>query len=720
MTDPEPGTSAARLFELLPAVYRLRDAETGGVLAELVGVLADQVDVLSEELAQFYDDQFIDTAAAWAAPYIGEVVGYRPIHDVAPNVASPRAEVANTVGYRRRKGTAAVIEQVAADVTGWSARVVESFETLVTTQYMNHPRPLAQASPDLHDHATLGRIRTQGGAFDDLARTADVRRVDAAKPARPGRYGIRKIAIFLWRAEAVTVTRSPLVHHGESRRFRFDPLGTDLQLFAVPRVETEISHLAEPPDVPQPLGRRWSAGHASGIYGVPGGRARRSLLLERQKDRNAPVVVLPGVIRFSDLSDAPGGGGAWAHEPSGDTVAIDPVLGRVYLGTALPADERLLGTFAVGMAVPVGAGNTSPLKKKTPSPTVDVSAGDNLQPILDGIKAGGTVRIVDADRYQNALTISTLRGPQDEPDAQVRLAAADHARPTIIADEVRLDMAPRTEVVLDGLTISGGAVVLDEVGDTEPRTIVIRNSTLVPGGSRTPGGGPAHSERASLSVLDPSAVVIIERSVVGPVVAVEGATVRVVDSVVDASARTAVAVCGRDGTVGLRTVSAPADLEVGDGMAPAGDVDLSASTIVGGIRCVRLDASNSLLVAALAAGDPRPAAIFAERKQIGCVRYSYIPDGSRTGRRFHCAPEPGDPLGVRIATKPRFDSLRFGDAAYLRLNAGTDDRLRRGADDESEMGVTHRLFAPQREANLSIRLDEYLRLGLSAGWFYAT
>ena len=36
------------------------------------------------------------------------------------------AEVAHTIGYRRRKGTAAVLEQLARDVTGWpAARVVE-------------------------------------------------------------------------------------------------------------------------------------------------------------------------------------------------------------------------------------------------------------------------------------------------------------------------------------------------------------------------------------------------------------------------------------------------------------------------------------------------------------------------------------------------------------------------------------------------------------------
>ena len=69
---------------------------------------------------------------------------------------------------------------------------------------------------------------------------------------------------------------------------------------------------------------------------------------------------------------------------------------------------------------------------------------------------------------------------------------------------------------------------------------------------------------------------------------------------------------------------------------------------------------------------------------------------------------------------PFFGSMRFGDHDYLRLHEGTPDRIRLGADDESEMGVTHRLYAPQRESNLRIRLDEYLRFGLAADRFFAT
>ena len=147
-----------RLLGLLPAVYRIRDAENEGLLRELLEVVGDQVDVLSEDLAQFYDDLFIETSAPWVAPYLGDLVGYRVLHGVTPEVASPRSEVANTVAYRRRKGTAAVLEQLARDVTGSPARVVEFFERLATTQYMNHPRPGALATVSVRNEEALAWI----------------------------------------------------------------------------------------------------------------------------------------------------------------------------------------------------------------------------------------------------------------------------------------------------------------------------------------------------------------------------------------------------------------------------------------------------------------------------------------------------------------------------------------------------------------------------------
>lgn len=70
--------------------------------------------------------------------------------------------------------------------------------------------------------------------------------------------------------------------------------------------------------------------------------------------------------------------------------------------------------------------------------------------------------------------------------------------------------------------------------------------------------------------------------------------------------------------------------------------------------------------------------------------------------------------------RPAFAARRYGQAAYGRLADHCPREIRHGADDESEMGVFHDVFAPQREDNLKIRLHEYLRFGLEAGVFYAT
>jgi hypothetical protein len=249
---------------------------------------------------------------------------------------------------------------------------------------------------------------------------------------------------------------------------------------------------------------------------------------------------------------------------------------------------------------------------------------------------------------------------------------------------------------------------------------VLRNCTLVPGQTRTPDGQPKQPGRASLIVLDPFAEVEVERCVLGAVVAVEGARVTLRDSAVDASGPERVAFCGRAASGGLRTVQGVADHAVGDGTTPGGGLDLHETTLVGGIHCTQLDASNSILLARVDTGDPRDAAVHARRRQVGCLRFSFVPPGSRTGRKYRCQPDPEDPPDRRHDATPRFTSLRFGDPAYLQVTASTPDTIRRGADDESEMGATHLLHAPQRESNLLLRLDEYLRFGLEAGYFYAT
>lgn len=252
--------TAERLYELLPAIYRIRDAEQGGGLKDLVSVIAEQVEALEENLAQSYDDHFIETCADWVIPYIGDLIGYRTLYGVAPEIASQRAEVANTIGFRRRKGTASMLEQLARDVTGWNARVVEFFELLATNQYMNHIRLHNQVTPDLRQWEPLERL---GTAFETIPHTINVRRISAEK----GKYNIPNIGIFLWRLNDYALTQSPAVQIDDSR-FMFSPLGNNIPLFTSPETEDEITHIAEPLNVPEPISRRVLNAYLEDYYGV--------------------------------------------------------------------------------------------------------------------------------------------------------------------------------------------------------------------------------------------------------------------------------------------------------------------------------------------------------------------------------------------------------------------------------------------------------------------
>ncbi len=122
--------------------------------------------------------------------------------------------------------------------------------------------------------------------------------------------------------------------------------------------------------------------------------------------------------------------------------------------------------------------------------------------------------------------------------------------------------------------------------------------------------------------------------------------------------------------------------------------------------------SDSIVWAALAASDTWASGLVADRKQEGCVRFSFLPYGSITPRRFECVEQK------LAGPQPLFISLRYGDPGYLKLLAGTDDVIRRGADDGGEMGAYHFLLAPQRETDLRTRLQEYLPVGLEYGLIY--
>jgi hypothetical protein len=200
-------------------------------------------------------------------------------------------------------------------------------------------------------------------------------------------------------------------------------------------------------------------------------------------------------------------------------------------------------------------------------------------------------------------------------------------------------------------------------------------------------------------VAEPAGLTVTAaRTISGPVRIGRFTTFTATDTILDSTSPTGIAYQAPDNSIAGSS---------------GGALTLVGCTVIGKVQAVLFALiSDCVLWAWLKpADDPRlwPAALIANRKQTGCVRFSYLPSGSITPRRFECVEKaPNNP-------QPLFFALRYGNPGYCKLLASTSDRIRRGADDGGEMGVYHYLQTPQREADLRIRMQEYLPVGMEYG-----
>ncbi|HEX7956817.1 MAG TPA: hypothetical protein VF508_07745 [Pyrinomonadaceae bacterium] len=263
-------------------------------------------------------------------------------------------------------------------------------------------------------------------------------------------------------------------------------------------------------------------------------------------------------------------------------------------------------------------------------------------------------------------------------------------------------------VRLDGLMVVGRGLTVE--GDLYE--LSLRDCTLVPGWSLDTDSYPESETEPSIELTETSVRLRVERSIVGSVlvdvseVARDPVEVSLTDSVLDATTPDLDALYGPDGTHAHATLRAV------------------RSTVFGLVRAHAISLAENTIFS----GRVRVA-----RTQQGCVRFCYVPAGSRTPRRHNCQPDlalaplrGNDPETqaergrTEMRVRPHFSSVRYGTPAYCQLAETCPAEIRRGADDESEMGVYHDLFQPQREANLRARLDEFTPAGVDAGSIFAT
>lgn len=667
-----------KLYNLLPSIYRIRDAEQGEPLKALLAVIAEQMAVLEEDLAQLYDDQFIETCAEWVVPYIGDLIGVRGLKGKENQQLTSRALVANTIAYRRRKGTITVLEQLAHDVTGWPAHAVEFFQRLATTQYMNHIRP-DNRNPNLRKWEPLERIDT---AFDSFAHTAEVRHIASGR----GRYNIPNIGLFLWRLESYRLKDSPACQAdpNDANRYLFSPLGNNAQLFTFPETEEELAGLSRPINLPMPISRRVLSENLEAYYGKD-----KSIFIAGIEDYNQ--------ITICNLSDDKTGS-KWAHEPPMGKVAIDPALGRIAFGDAQTRPP--LVTFHYGFSSDMGGGEYdrlktfSEIKKITPFPGKPSTIQQAINDALSNTD-NEALEIDDNEEYKEQIAMNFTGKKHFE------LRSTNQHRPTLELNsstpgEIVVNGVEGAELTLNGLLLAGGSLRVK--GQLDHLRLV--HCTLVPGLSLNIDGSPTNPTAPSLIVESPNTMVEIDHCIVGGLRIVEGAKVHISDSIIDATDETHIAYSAKD------------DVSAG------GPLQIINSTVIGKVNTTVMElASNTIFLASLSKTDTWNAPVQVERKQEGCVRFCYIPPGSSTPRRYRCQPEnDADILRVR----PQFTSLRYGAPGYCQLCQRCAIEIRQGAYDESEMGAFHDLFQPQRETALRSRLDEYLRFGLEAGIIYTS
>jgi hypothetical protein len=755
-----------RLYNLMPAIYRLRDSAQGEPLRALLALIQQEYDAVEQDIANLYENWFIETCSEWVVPYIGDLLDVRPLYAASSDTFSARAYVANTLDFRRRKGTATMLEQLATDVTGWPARVVEFFELLATTQYLNHVRLGNLATADLRN---VDALELLGGPFEQTAHTADVRHISDGR----GKYNIPSIGLFLWRLAPYQIGPIPVspkdtsrtdlngaTRQGDARaaastadgRYTFNPVGISAPLFNLSQTQQVVTQLAAEINVPGPLRRR-------PLY------EELEALRQSEVDQLPPPtpvyfgddpvfrVAIDGAfvpfdqVMICDTSDisatdwrrpaasksyTPSAGGAAVAKTI--RLAVDPVRGRIAFPTGAPLPASSLEVdYVYGFSGDLGAGPydrsawladpaTGPapfnsanrwqvavsLELKAVANTVfntftaAVAAWNEqvtgAKPLLDGV-----IAVLDSSTYRDDLSKTPIAMPAG---SRLLIVAADWPaqRQSPAGTSINLDpnglrphflgpisvegSAPEGspnpgQLFIDGLLIEGLLTI--QAGNLG--TLGLSHSTI------TPGGGLAVQSAAGKT--NDALVVNLFRSICGPITfpsnPVSPAQLNCTDSIVSspAAAATDVAVTAPGVTAGFNT-----------------------TTVFGTVGSFIFSASDSLSTGL----------VTATRQQAGCVRFSFIPSGSKTAQRYQCQPDLAianvpksaqAPILARLS--PQFTSTSFGQPGYAQLASACPVEIATGGDNQSEMGAFNFLQQPQRATNLQTALNEYLRFGLEAG-----
>ncbi|HEX5687844.1 MAG TPA: phage tail protein [Ideonella sp.] len=208
-----PVDLASVLYRQMPEVHRDRDNPrrdpsgtdiAPGDMARLLLVAGDLQQALYRTLRQRYQDLFPDQEGQdefgmwrgcqpWVLPYLAQLLDVVPM---SPLEAGQRAEIANAVPWRQRKGTTAATEQIAAAVSRLTVETQEGWRLVAATPRAGFARlPAAsfseaeprEASIAMKNRPGLGPLYATHPGLPNG--TVDLRRHSRAVRVAPGTAG---------------------------------------------------------------------------------------------------------------------------------------------------------------------------------------------------------------------------------------------------------------------------------------------------------------------------------------------------------------------------------------------------------------------------------------------------------------------------------------------------------------------------------------------------
>ena len=730
----------ADLFKRLPGQFRTRDAAEGHPLEALMGVFREELGILEQDIDQLYDNWFVETCEPWALPYIAALIGATPMRDIGSDQAGLlRAYIANVLQYRQAKGTAAVVEQVARDVSGWPVVAVEFFQRVATSQNVNHIRSKAVAFAHVRNFAA----RISRSPFSGMAHSAAA----GAPGGWSGRYNIPHLGLFVWRQSAAPIWpvendapgylggAQPPVDALDPGLLTFDPLGRDMPLVNRPAADLSIAARMTERTVPAALSR-------DQVFAALNNARASGTTTDRWFEDAAPfrvrlngVEVPPVKLFCCNLERATDG--TWRRPTNAGEVLVDPELGRLSLHSA-DEDKSIETGFAHAAPFDIGGGaydRRTSLEKWLPDFVIEgeppvwqigVSRIDGAA-TDDPLQGGPVVTTMrEAVRRWNDFASEGSRGIITVLDNASYFEKLNGARRILLPKGARLAIAAaawpvteedggvkrRTPGQLSPMhrrPVLRGPVVIDadDAGQETAGSLVIDGLVIVDTISARPSGdlgalrlyncttgptGPELKQGINCTAGNTRMSLVLDRCITAKVNLPHATgTIEVTRSIIgeDLTADTG----GTGANVMVLRV-------------PQMDMTIAGTTLFGRATCRTIHAENSILTGI----------VEVEYRQTGCVRFCYVKASSTLPRRYRCVPLANDDPKPR----PVFVSTRYQDPGFGQLNLCTPNAILEGAEDGMEMGVGYANRDPARRANMRDAVEEFAPFGLVPGFIYMT